>query len=169
LSLRNITLLNVALDTLFRASNLVSIRLDDVDLANKTIKARKSKTDKEGYGHYGYISDDTIALLKQWTEQANITDGLLFRTLTPKKHQVKDTGLSLRMLWQIYRDIETNPAGTLRRFSCHSTRIGAVITMVERQVPLAQIIQSGAWKNEAMAIRYSKQYNAATTGMAGVR
>ena len=54
-------------------------------------------------------------------------------------------------------------------FTCHSTRTGGVLTMMESGVPMSDIVLSGHWKSEAMPIRYGQQYQASKTGMAKVR
>ncbi|OFA29698.1 integrase [Glaciecola punicea] len=164
---RNIALLNVGIDTLFRASNIVAIELQHIDWQKATIFAPYSKTDQSGQGHYGYMSKMTMRLLKEWVDNAQITEGPVFRVLSPKK-TVQSKAISTRTLWGIFKEL----GATLKdgkQYSCHSTRTGAVISMLESNVPLLEIIESGDWKSSAMPARYGKQFNAATTGMAKVR
>ena len=55
------------------------------------------------------------------------------------------------------------------KFTCHSTRTGGVLILLSADVPMAETVLSGNLKSEAMAIRYAKQYQAGTVGMAKVR
>ncbi|MDU0352531.1 tyrosine-type recombinase/integrase [Paraglaciecola aquimarina] len=84
LGLRDAALFNVAIDTLFRASNIIAIKLEHIDWQAKTIFAPRSKTDTKGEGYYGYMSDDTATLLRRWITMANVKNGYLFRKLSPK-------------------------------------------------------------------------------------
>lgn len=167
LGLRDAVLINVALDTLFRASNILAIKVEHIDWEAKTIYAPRSKTDQAGEGYYGYISDETATLLAKWMKKTEITDGFVFRKLSPKQ-TVQETPMQYQALLKRYEavGIVLNTEG---KFTCHSTRTGGVLTLMEADVPMAEIVLSGNWKSEAMAIRYSQQYQAGTTGMAKVR
>lgn len=167
LGLRDAVLINVALDTLFRASNLLAIEVSHIDWNAKTIFAPRSKTDQAGEGHFGYLSDETAFLLNRWLEKAGITEGFVFRKLSPKQ-TVQKAAMQYQALLKRYEAIGMilNSDG---KFTCHSTRTGGVLTLVEAGVPMAEIVLSGNWKSEAMAIRYAKQYHVRSTGMAKVR
>ncbi|WP_018984945.1 tyrosine-type recombinase/integrase [Salinimonas chungwhensis] len=167
LGLRDAVLINLALDTLFRASNLLAIEVQHIDWQAKTIFAPRSKTDQAGDGHYGYMSDETAMLLKKWLADAGIEEGFIFRKLSPKQ-TVQSEPMKYQALLRRYEavGIALNTEG---KFTCHSTRTGGVLTLLSADVPMAEIVLSGNWKSEAMAIRYAKQYRAGTVGMAKVR
>ena len=167
LGLRDAVIVNIALDTLFRASNILAIEVPHIDWEAKTIFAPRSKTDQSGEGHYGYLSNETAELLTRWLEKANITEGFVFRKLSPKQTVQKEPMLYQALLRR-YEAIgmAINAEG---KFTCHSTRTGGVLTLLEADIPMAEIVLSGNWKSEAMAIRYAKQYQAGKTGMARVR
>jgi len=167
LGLRDAVLVNVAIDTLFRAANILAIEVNHIDWQASTIYAPRSKTDQSGEGHYGYMSKETAQLLKRWLDKASITDGYVFRKLSPKQTVQKDK-MKYQALLKRYEAIGValNADG---KFTCHSTRTGGVLTLMEANVPMAEIVLSGNWKSEAMAIRYAKQYQARKTGMAKVR
>jgi integrase len=160
-------LINVALDTLFRASNILAIEVNHIDWQAKTVFAPRSKTDQSGEGHYGYLSDETAELLTRWLDTAKITDGYIFRKLSPKQTVQKEP-MQYQALLKRYEAIGM-AINTDGKFTCHSTRTGGVLTLMEADVPMAEIVLSGNWKSEAMAIRYAKQYQAGKTGMAKVR
>ena len=167
LELRDAAIINVAIDTLFRASNIIAVDISHIDFKAKTIYAPRSKTDQEGEGFYAYISDETIAILKMWLTKAAITSGYVFRKLSPK-HTVQGENLQYEGLLKRFAKIGLilKQESTL---TCHSTRVGGVLTMLENDIPLADIMLSGNWKSQAMPIRYGQQYVASKTGMAKVR
>ncbi|GFD68577.1 tyrosine-type recombinase/integrase [Alteromonas sp. KUL106] len=167
LGLRDAVLVNVALDTLFRASNILGIEVKHIDWQTKTIFAPRSKTDQSGEGYYGYFSDEAADLLTRWLDKAQITEGFVFRKLSPKQTVQKEP-MQYQALLKRYEAIGMT-IDTDGRFTCHSTRTGGVLTLIEADVPMAEIVLSGNWKSEAMAIRYAKQYQAGKTGMAKVR
>ena len=165
--LRDITILNVGFDSLFRASNLVAISVDDIDFASSTVFTQYSKTDKTGEGHYGYLSDTSLALIKNWKTRAGIEEGYLFRRLSPKQ-TIQKGHISSRSLWDIYKRLGSFVDEDIN-WSCHSTRTGGVLSMVENNVPMLEIMKHGPWKSSAMPGRYSEQYTVAKTGMGKVR
>jgi integrase len=164
---RNLALINVGIDTLFRVSNLVSVELKHIDWKKGTLYLPYSKTDKTGQGHYGYLSKTTLRLLQELVEISAINDGFIFRAFSPNM-TIQSRHISTRTAWAIYKKL-----GALlddgQDYSCHSTRTGAVISMMENKVPILEIIEAGDWKSSAMPARYGKQMNAATGGMAKVR
>lgn len=167
LGLRDAVLINLAIDTLFRASNILAIEVKHIDWQARTVFAPRSKTDQLGDGHFGFFSNETSSLLKKWLEKAQISEGFIFRKLSPKQ-TIQEAPMQYQALLKRYEAIGVtlNADG---KFTCHSTRTGGVLTMMEADVPMAEIVLSGNWKNETMAIRYAKQYQAGKTGMAKVR
>ena len=167
LGLRDAVLINLAIDTLFRASNILAIEVKHIDWHSKTIFAPRSKTDQTGDGHFGYFSDETALLLKKWLNKAHILEGFVFRKLSPKQ-TIQQGPMGYQALLKRYEAIGV-ALDTEGKFTCHSTRTGGVLTLMETNVPMAEIVLSGNWKNETMVIRYAKQYQAGKTGMAKVR
>ncbi|QGX63078.1 tyrosine-type recombinase/integrase [Alteromonas mediterranea] len=167
LGLRDAVLINLAIDTLFRASNILAIEVEHIDWQARTIFAPRSKNDQAGDGHFGFFSNETASLLKKWLEKAQISEGFIFRKLSPKQ-TVQEAPMQYQALLKRYEAIGV-ALNTEGKFTCHSTRTGGVLTLLEADVPMAEIVLSGNWKNETMAIRYAKQYQAGKTGMAKVR
>lgn len=167
LELRDALIINMALDTLFRASNILAIKVQHVDWQAKTVFAPRSKTDQSGEGHYGYMSEETAVLLRTWLSRTGISDGFVFRKLSPKQ-TVQAEAMQYQALLRRFESIGEK-INSKRKLTCHSTRTGGVLTLLEANVPMSEIILSGNWKSENMAIRYAKQYTASSTGMAKVR
>lgn len=167
LDLRDAVIFNVAIDTIFRASNLLAIEISHLKFDQNKVFAPRSKTDKTGKGHFGYISPGSIELIKRWMRAGNISSGPLFRALSPK-HTVRDECMQyqalIRRYWAIAERLMVN-----EKFSCHSTRVGGVVSMFENGVSLDEIQKAGGWNSQAMPLHYAEEYDVAKTGMARLR
>src|SRR6202522_3012091 len=81
---RERAMLCVAYETLARRGELVALEVRDIDFhPNGTGQAliRRGKTDAEGQGRVAYLSRETVRWLKRWLENAEISEGVLFRRL----------------------------------------------------------------------------------------
>lgn len=166
LDIRNKLLVNLAFDTLFRASNLVTLEFGHINPTQNSVFAPKSKTDQEGHGLYGYISPRTLALLTHWRQAAGINDGFVFRKLSPKQ-TVQADGMGYQAMYKTFKTFGVKLDNGME-YSCHSTRVGATVSMTEKNRPLIQIIQAGNWKSERMAIRYGERANVSKGGMVDI-
>ena len=166
LDIRNKLLVNLAFDTLFRASNLTGVQLHHIHRASNSVFAPYSKTDQEGHGIYGYISPRTLALLDKWLNATGITEGMVFRNLSPK-HTLQNSSMGYQAMYKTFKTFGAR-LNSGQEFSCHSTRVGATVSMTEKNRPLIQIIQAGNWKSERMAVRYGERSNVAKGGMVGL-
>ena len=167
IGLRDAVIFNTAIDTIFRASNLLAIEIHHIDFAKQRIFAPRSKTDKSGKGQYGYISTTTINLIDKWLTRTGIADGPLLRKLSPKQ-TVQDNAMQYHALLARYKNL----AATLNlefKPSCHSTRVGGVVTMFERGISLDQIQKAGGWTSSAMPMHYGEEFDVTKTGMTNVR
>src|SRR5580692_6166807 len=81
---RERAMLCVAYETLARRSELVALKLKDINFhpdGTGVALIRRGKTDAEGQGRSAYLSRETVRWLKIWLEHAGITEGTLFRRL----------------------------------------------------------------------------------------
>lgn len=166
LDLRNKLLLNLAFDSLFRASNLTGVEFGHIHRQSNSVFAPYSKTDQEGHGIYGYVSPRTLALLDIWEDVAGIEDGPVFRALSPKQ-TVRDVSMGYDAMYKTFKSFGAR-LGNGHKYSCHSTRVGATVSMTEKNRPLIQIIQAGNWKSERMAVRYGERSKVAKGGMVDI-
>jgi integrase len=164
-TLRNRALLALAYDSLCRASELVALRVEDIeadpDDGSAVIAIGRSKTDQEGEGMMRYLARDTMVHVSAWMKSADITQGWLFRPVL-KGGIVEDRPLHVNEITRIFREVAPN-AG---RISAHSTRVGAAVDMVEAGVDLGGIMLAGGWKSPTMVARYSKGSDARRAGAA---
>lgn len=78
--LRNKALLLLAYDSMRRRAELVSLRVEDIQMSdegNCSILLRRSKTDQTSSGHWIHLSHETTMALNDWLQAANIRDGFI--------------------------------------------------------------------------------------------
>ena len=74
--IRNSAILRVMSDGLLRISEVIELRIDDLE--DNTLRIRFSKTDQEGEGEYLYLCEDTRLILQKWFETVGVNGGLPF-------------------------------------------------------------------------------------------
>jgi integrase len=120
----------------FRRSELVALRVEDLELVDDgyRVTIRRSKTDQTGEGHVipiprGYRLRP-VATVQTWLQAAGITDGLLFRAVHRGGH-VREWGLrghdAALIVKQRARQAGLDPA----LFSGHSLRAGFLTSAAE--------------------------------------
>ena len=159
IGLRNSAIIQVMSDAMLRVSELVELRVSD--LQENMVQIRFSKTDQEGKGEYLYLCDDTRSVVKKWMERAGITEGYLFRRITPRGDKIKDS----KKMQHI--PITTNGLrcmikkgakriGLTEKISAHSLRIGSAISLAQAGATVVEMQIAGRWKNPDMPAHYAR-------------
>jgi integrase len=167
---RERALLCVAYDTMARRAELVALDVADVTFmpnGTGTMLIRRSKTDQAGEGAMGYLSRESVRLLKIWLENAKITEGAIFRRLVGRSRVGER--LHADIVSDIYKRVGRwvgLPAKQVSQVSGHSIRIGATQDLLALNIDLASVMQAGRWKSTAMPMRYGEEILAARGGMA---
>jgi integrase len=167
---RERAMLCVAYETLARRSELVALKVRDIDLhPDGTGQAliRRGKTDAEGQGRVAYLSRETVRWLKVWLEHAGIEEGAVFRRLVGQ-NQVGGP-LNPGSVAPIFKRVAQwigMPERFVEQVSGHSTRVGATQDLAALDIDLAAITQAGGWKSTRMPLQYAEKINAARSGMA---
>jgi len=167
---RERALLCVAYDTMARRAELVALDVADITFmpnGSGTVLIRRSKTDQAGEGAMGYLSRESVRLLKTWLENAKITEGALFRRLIGQRRVGER--LHADIVSDIYKRVARwvgLPAKQVAQVSGHSIRIGATQDLLALNIDLASVMQAGRWKSTAMPMRYGEEILAARGGMA---
>ncbi len=168
--LRDRALVSMGYDTLCRRSELVQLRVDDLNVetdGSGTILIRRAKADQFGAGRLAYLSVETVAHTRRWLETAGLDRGRVFRGIDPNvslrtalvsdavariiKHRAKCAGLD---------------AVQVARLSGHSMRVGAAQDMAAAGIDLVAIMHAGGWKSPEMVMRYIEHMNVQKSGMA---
>ncbi len=161
---RDRALLLVAYDTLCRRSELVSLRLEDVNtkiingVENTTILLRKSKTDQDASGRWLHLSKRTQQALTEWIQKLDDEKGPIFRGVNRGQHltQTLGSGQINRIYKKIARigEIESD---LVEKISGHSMRVGHAQDLVNSGASLPIIMSMGRWTKTDTVMRYVEQ------------
>jgi integrase/recombinase XerD len=158
--LRNRALLAVGYDTLCRQSELVALRLEDLEpLPGDRLRVlvRRAKNDPFGMGRTAWISAAAARELRTWLAAAGIDRGPLFRPV--RRGVVLDRQLGTTMVAQVLRQLghlADLPQPEAARLSGHSLRVGAAQDLMTDGRSLAVIMRAGGWKSQAIVARYTQ-------------
>jgi site-specific recombinase XerD len=115
----------------FRRSELVSLAVADLSFTRDglTIALRRSKTDQMGAGRtigvpYGSNPDTCpVRTLQAWIEEASITSGLLFRSVS-RHGEVQPSGLSPIDVARVVKKLAERAGLDPKKYAGHSLRSG---------------------------------------------
>lgn len=160
-SVRNNALLQIGFLGAFRRSELVEIRIENINWQPKGIEILipKSKTDQLNEGQYCAIPNGSeqlcaIRALKAWLEAAKIQDGFVFRRIY-RGSNISDLNLMPDAVSGILRNC-AHAAGidNAMDFSSHSMRRGLATTASRDGVSLPAIMRQGRWKQVSTVMEY---------------
>ena len=158
--IRNSAILRVMSDGLLRISEVIEVRIDDLE--DNTLRIRFSKTDQEGEGEYLYLCEDTRLILQKWLKRSELTEGYLFRRMTARGDNLyvnKDTGEPSALTADGVRKIvkqSTARVGLTEKVSGHSARIGSAVSLAQAGASLVDIQTAGRWKDPSMPAHYAR-------------
>jgi len=158
---RDRALLLLAYDSLCRRSELVSLRIADIQVdkldnqSQMKIRLRKSKTDQELQGKWIFLTKRSSDAITLWLDQANLIDGFLFRginnalDITPelKSNQIN------RIYKRLAKDAELHQ-GVIAQISGHSMRVGAAQDLLKSGASTPMIMNKGRWSKTDTVMRY---------------
>lgn len=179
---RNLAFLHVAYSTLMRISELARIRLRDLSRAEDgrfILDVSHTKTIVQTGGLIKALSTFSTQRLEEWIGTAGLVehpDAYLFcrvhrtnKALTSFKKPLSRPAVEdiFRKAWEAAG--QNTPAqankNRYRRWSGHSTRVGAAQDMARKGYPVAQIMQEGTWKKPETLMRYIRKVDAHSGAM----
>ncbi len=130
----------------FRRSELLALRMEDIDLSEVGVEIliRRSKTDQEGYGRLLSIPRKDVPLtcpvaaLEEWIERGMIREGPIFRRLY-KGDKVGETAITGRSFAKIIDKYVEQVGLDQEDFSPHALRAGFVTSAYRSGASIAQI------------------------------
>jgi len=157
-SIRNRALLLFAYDSMRRRSEIVSLRVEDIESnkeGNLSILLRKSKTDQLGSGNWIHLGTEASTAIKDWLSAANIKDGFLFRGVSSSGniHAELCDGQVGRIFKSIARKANIE-ARIVNDISGHSMRVGSAQDLLTKGASLPQIMVKGGWVKTDTVLRY---------------
>ena len=156
--LRDRALLLVAYDSMRRRSELISLRLEDVEWITDngaSILLRKSKTDQQGRGKWIHLTSETTQALHEWLVAAKINEGLIFRGVR-SSGEITD-GLCESRVSRIYKSLARKTGlseSIVQKISGHSMRVGGAHDLLNAGASLPQIMVKGGWAKTDTVMRY---------------
>ena len=179
---RDLAMVNVMFDGLLRRSEIMKMRLMDIDRKANSLFLPDSKTDKDKKGTHRFISDTSIAMIDDFVSEfpagTFLDHEYLWRPMSPKGTsliQVRDgeqpKPLSPRAINKFISRVITKTLGDTEKakgFSSHSLRVGMAIEMAKNNVPTNKIAEAGGWKSEAMVLKYIRHLLPSQSGAADV-
>jgi integrase len=171
---RDKAIINCMFDGLLRRSEIINMRLGDINKEENALFLPESKTDKDNKGSYRFISDTSITMINDWVSEwepgtFNPSD-YLWRPMSPKgtsllKNKFSLSGRSINKL--ITKAVKVT-IGNSDGYSSHSMRVGMAIEMAKNDVPTSRIAQAGGWKSEQMVLKYIRHLHVKDSGAADV-
>lgn len=163
--LRNAAIINVAFDSLLRASNIISLTVDDLTLGENLVFVKRSKTDQAGIGSYRYVSDFSENLCKEWLKRSGVSEGYVFRNMRKSGTHLGGQ-ISYKGLLKIFKEVG---ASVGKSITCHSSRVGAAVALYENGEREIEIMRNGGWKDIKMVDRYTQAAKMKTSAMQKLR
>ena len=155
---RNRALLLLAYDSMRRRSELVSLRIEDMEWLSEegaSILLRKSKTDQTGTGHWLHLANETTNAIEGWIVAAGINEGFLLRGINA--HGGVTESLCDSRVGRIYKRLGLL-AGldekVIQSISGHSMRVGGAQDLLNMGASLPQIMVKGGWAKTDTVMRY---------------
>jgi site-specific recombinase XerD len=154
---RNQALLRLAYDSLRRRSELVSLRVDDLEWIGRgaAILLRRSKTDQLGAGIWVHVGQDTAQALRIWIKASGIKTGFLLRAIDSQNRITES--LSGHQLCKIFKRLAVQSGldpTIARTISGHSMRVGAAQDLMLGGATMPQIMSKGGWSKTDTVLRY---------------
>jgi site-specific recombinase XerD len=161
--LRNRALLMVAYESMRRRSELISLRVEDIEwIADEgaSVLLRKSKTDQHGSGKWIHLTPETAASLQAWISEAQIEKGYIFRGIRPSG--ILTESLCESRISRIYKTLARRAGLSktiVESISGHSMRVGGAQDLLHRGASLPQIMIKGGWAKTDTVMRYMERVN----------
>jgi site-specific recombinase XerD len=158
---RDRALLLLAYDSMCRRSELVSLKVEDIELSETNdytemkIRLRKSKTDQELQGRWIQPSERSTDAIYAWITQAKLDSGYLFRGINNAIDITSE--LQSSQINRIYKRLARAanlPKELIDRISGHSIRVGAAQDLLKSGASMPVIMNKGRWSKTDTVMRY---------------
>ena len=164
--IRDRALLLVGFAGAFRRSELVGLRLEDVEfpLEGLVLTLRRSKTDQEGKGervaipHGANPETCPVRALSTWIEAAGISEGPLFRSVT-RHGRISPEALSPEAVAVVVKRSASRVGLDPATFSGHSLRAGFATAAAQAEVPEWRIARQTRHRSLVILGRYIREAN----------
>ena len=159
--IRDQALLLLAYDSMCRRSELVSLKISDIQIdefenyAQMKVRLRKSKTDQELQGRWIFLTQRSANALSLWLNQAKLRDGFLFRGINNAidiTEELKSSQIN-RIYKRLAKDAKL-PKEIINHISGHSMRVGAAQDLMRSGASVPMIMNKGCWSKVDTVMKY---------------
>jgi site-specific recombinase XerD len=156
--LRDRALLLVAYDSMRRRSELISLRVEDIEWLSSegaSVLLRKSKTDQHGSGKWIHLTCEATQAIQNWLSTSKINEGLIFRGV--RSSGAITDGLCESRISRIYKSLARKVGlsdAVVKTISGHSMRVGGAHDLLKTGASLPQIMVKGGWAKTDTVMRY---------------
>lgn len=172
--LRDGALLALALDTLFKPSELVELCrehiIESADGSGQVCFIPENGS-AFAYSDTRWISPDTLRRVLRWCEAAGILHGPLARPIGGRRKGPKDaSSLALRSqeISRIFRR-RAQAAGLIGYFTAYSPRVGGAMDLARAGATVEQIRTTGGWRSAFVIDRSTSDLRGATPAMRSLK
>jgi len=172
--IRDRAMLLVGFAGAFRRSELVSLTVADIEMAQQgmVINLRFSKTDQEGRGRkvaipYARGAVCPVLAFQQWLEVAKIIEGPVFRAVN-RHGVIAAAALTPQAVALVIKERAKAVGLDFAKYAGHSLRSGLVTSAAMLGVSSWKIRQQTGHKSDAMLARYIRDANIFIDNAAGV-
>lgn len=172
--LRDGALLALALDTLFKPSELVGLwREHIIESADGSGQVRfiPENGSAFAYSDTRWISPDTLRRVLRWCEAMGIQHGPLVRSIGGRPKRPEDASslaLRSRELSRIFRR-RAQAAGLIGYFTAYSPRVGGAMDLARAGATVDQIRTAGGWRCAFVIDRNTSDLRGATPAMKSLK
>ncbi|RDE07671.1 tyrosine-type recombinase/integrase [Pelagibacterium lacus] len=156
--LRDQALVSVGFDTLCRRSELVALRIEDIeydDDGTAKILVRRAKNDPVGQGRIAHLSSRSIKLIEDWQDAAAFEEGPLIR---PVRGDIAyPRHMASIIVSRVLKELSAKAnfdEDAVSSVSGHSLRVGAAQSLVKMGYGLLPIMAAGGWRSAEVVARY---------------
>ena len=153
--LRDATMISVGFDALARRSEIVNIRVSDVqivDLTSGRVLIRRSKTDQISRGRWASLTETTSELVLRWLEKTANNEFLFGPVyLEHVINRILDPVTVQRSVRRATFEICPNEA---YKYTGHALRVGAAQELLKMGRSSSDIMRAGGWLSATGLSRY---------------
>ena len=156
--LRNRALLLTAYDSMRRRSELVALRIEDIEWGadnSAAILLRRSKTDQAGQGKWIQLSSRAGQAINAWLCATDLETGYVFRGIRPSGEVTQSLCDSrVPRIYKLLAEKANVDREVIKQISGHSMRVGAAQDQLIAGASLPRIMVKGGWSKPDTVMRY---------------
>ena len=156
--LRDCALLLTAYESMRRRSELVALRIEDIEWGadnSAAILLRRSKTDQSGQGQWIQLSARVGRALKTWSNAANLESRYVFRGIRPNGGITQSLCDSrVPRIYKLLTEKANIDPEVIKQIRGHSMRVDAAQDQLIAGASLPQIMVKDGWSKPDTVMRY---------------